>query len=318
MFDVTEINKMDFKELRNAVQMLYDNYTKLKRMFDDAINNIDESNLATTFSKKLDSYESRFKITAKSIESMVSYDDLENNLRQYSTIKQTADEIKMVVSKSQEYADGIQKEMSAEFSMTADRISTKVVNLDNTFQSSISQTAEAIETLVQKKIVSSFESDVMPTDRNTSDSEKEKICVYGGKEYYFNKITSTWREYTDSVSSAFKQTADGFELNGCVSISGDLITDGTISGIDIAGVRFCDSDKYAALQLEASSSHTDMYLYNYDTGKEIFGIYDGISSITMRLNGKGFITYGATGKIIPEGTWDFSQCNVTGLGGVLE
>lgn len=226
MYDTSEIEKMDFKKLRIAVQELYDQYVKLKRTMEDALNNIDEGNLATTFRKKIDNHESMFKITAESIESRVSYEDLENNLRQYSTIKQTADQIQMSVVQSQEYTDSAAEELSSTFTMTADRISTNVVKLkkyaDGNFEklySSIEQTAESINMIVGKQFDKSKAQKIsqFPPD-NTVDTEQ--LCIYDGTYYYYNDIANLWFEYKDSVESAFTQTAGGFILNGCVEVQG--------------------------------------------------------------------------------------------------
>lgn len=319
MYDMSEIEKMDFKELRTSVQELYDQYVKLKRTLDDALYNIDESNLATTFRKKLKNNESMLKITAESIESRVSYEDLENNLRQYSTIKQTADQIQMSVVQSQEYTDSATEELSSTFTMTADRISTNVVKLNKKVDgnytklySSLTQTAEAIETIVGKEMTESFEKTTMPTADNTTDAQKEMLCVYGGQKYYFNKITQTWRGYNGSVESAFKQTADGFELNGCVSVSGDLITSGTITGTNLAGGKIYNDKQTAYLELGMSGNLGDMRLYRA-SGDEIFKVYDNATNVMFYGLGNCFINVGESGTVYPRGTWDFSSCNITGL-----
>lgn len=228
MYDVSEMQRMDFKQLRTAVVELYDQYVKLKRTIDDALNNIDESNLATTFRKKLNKHESMFKITAESIESRVSYEDLENNLSKYSTIKQTADQIQMSVVQSQEYTDSAAGELSSTFTMTADRISTNVVKLkkytDGNFEkvySSIEQSAEAINMIVGKQFDKSKARKINQfPPGNTID--KQQLCVYNGTYYYYNDIANQWLEYKDNVQSAFTQTADGFILNGCVEVQGRI------------------------------------------------------------------------------------------------
>lgn len=331
MYDMTEIEKMDFKQLRNAVQELYDSYVKLKRLIEDSLDNIDESNLATTFRKKLDNHESMLSITAEKIESRVSYEDLENNLSQYSTISQTADQIQMSVVQSQEYTDNATEELSSTFTMTADRISTNVVKLNKKVDgnytklySSITQTAEAIETIVGKELTEYFEATAMPTANNTNDEQKAILCKYNDKLYYFNQITQTWREYSGNVESAFTQTADGFELNGCVSVSGDLITSGTITGVDIAGARFWGNygkNKY----FKVVSGLGDIGLFEHDADENATAVNKdcmwGIVSSTQ--TGRTFHMYSYGNRIMgyndsqkktyPMGTWDFSSCNVIGL-----
>ncbi|MBQ3463825.1 MAG: hypothetical protein IJH36_12140 [Clostridia bacterium] len=219
-----EIAKMDYKQLRNTVIELNDNYIKLKRMLDDTLNNLDASNLATTFRKELDGYKSEFKITAKEISSKVEH--IEDDLEQYSTIKQTADKIEMAVNENREYTDGQTQELSSKFSMTAGQISTNVTKVNNKtekYYSEMAQTADYIRTKVGAVLQrDEFEMSVMPTKKNTDEAQKEMICVYNGKKYYYNIIGEEWREFDGVVESALTQTADGFVLNGCVEVQGKI------------------------------------------------------------------------------------------------
>lgn len=332
MYDSSEIGKMGYKELRNSVQELYDKYTKLKRTIDDALDNIDESNLATTFAKKLNGYESKLSVTAEKIESSISYVDLENSLSQYSTIQQTADKILLSVNENREYTDNAKEELSSTFTITADRIESNVLKVKkrvdgnyDEYKSTITQTAEAIETLVRKKITLLFEKSVMPTKNNTTEEQKSMICKYKNKQYYFNQITQTWREYRDDgVSSAFKQTADGFELNGCVSVSGDLITSGTIKGVDIVGARFLgNSGKHKYFKVVSGLGDIGLFeSYASDTATAINpDCVWGIVSPTQTGRTFHMCSYGQRilgfnddqRKTYPMGTWDFSSCNVIGL-----
>ena len=120
MYHQDDINNMNYKQLRETVSELNDNYVKLKRTLEDALDNIDESNLATTLRKKLNGYDTQFSVTAEKIESKVSYEDLENNLSQYSTVSQTAQAIEMSVVSSQEYTDNSVETLSSTFTMTTE------------------------------------------------------------------------------------------------------------------------------------------------------------------------------------------------------
>ena len=48
LYHQDDINNMNYKQLRETVSELNDKYVKLKRTLEDALDNIDESNLATT------------------------------------------------------------------------------------------------------------------------------------------------------------------------------------------------------------------------------------------------------------------------------
>ena len=65
MYHQDDINNMNYKQLRETVSELNDNYVKLKRTLEDALDNIDESNLATTLRKKLNGYDTQFSVTAE-------------------------------------------------------------------------------------------------------------------------------------------------------------------------------------------------------------------------------------------------------------
>ena len=185
---------MNYKQLRETVSELNDKYVKLKRTLEDALDNIDESNLATTLRKKLNGYDTQFSVTAEKIESKVSYEDLENNLNQYSTVSQTAQAIEMSVVSSQEYTDNSVETLSSTFTMTADGISTRVSKLKKGVETQFNQTAEKIESLAFEKMNTS-EAVTVKEKPSASDKtlDKEKLYKYNNKYYYFTKPTMNRR-----------------------------------------------------------------------------------------------------------------------------
>ena len=98
MFDIP-ISKMNDKQLRNAVQMLYDELAMFKRKYEDAIYNLDSDNLGKSFTIEQNNMKAQIKVTADAIKTMVSDTDLQSALANYSTITQTANAIQTVVSK---------------------------------------------------------------------------------------------------------------------------------------------------------------------------------------------------------------------------
>lgn len=97
-----DITKMNYKELRDEVQLLRDELAKFKRQFTDAINNIDTDNFSSRFVKEQGEMRTAVKIAADGIETKVSKEDFE------STMKQTAESISGIVS---EFVDGSKVEM---------------------------------------------------------------------------------------------------------------------------------------------------------------------------------------------------------------
>lgn len=106
MFDIP-ISKMNDKQLRNAVQMLYDELAMFKRKYNDAIYNLDSDNLGKSFTIEQNHMKAQIKIAADAIKTMVSESDLDKTLENYSTITQTANAIQTVVSKGANLDDAI-------------------------------------------------------------------------------------------------------------------------------------------------------------------------------------------------------------------
>ena len=113
MFD-KDISKMDFKELRSAVQTLYDAYEIMRRKYEDAINNLDSDNFSDGYTVEQNNMKAQVQITADAIKTMVSKADLKSALSAYSTLKQTADAIETVVSKGASLGDAEEVNSSSE------------------------------------------------------------------------------------------------------------------------------------------------------------------------------------------------------------
>lgn len=204
-----DINKMNFKQLKNEVQLLRDELAIFKRKYEDAIYNLDSDNFAKGFTLEQNNMKAQIKISAEAIKTTVSKTDLDTRLESYSTKEQTAEKILQTVSKtyvtnmlSGEYAT--QAELSTEIEQTAEKISA-VVN------ASYSNPTE----------VYSF-----------SSYGKDKSLVYyeSSENLYWHYDGDKWvSSENGNFGSVFEQTANGFSLKGNVKISGDLITSGTIS-----------------------------------------------------------------------------------------
>ena len=114
--------------------------------------------------------------------------------------------------------------MQSQINITADEISTKVSKEDMdgklTDYSTITQTAQKIETAVHRavKIAGAVVIEHIP-DENC---DKSRCYKYGDDVYYYNTVSDKWEVVENAeVSSMFKQTADGFELIGSVYIDGN-------------------------------------------------------------------------------------------------
>lgn len=86
------IEKMNFKELRNEVQYLRDELAMFKRKFNDIIYNLDSDNFGKSFVVAQNNMKAQIKINAEEIATKVSTEDFN------SEITQTADKIRSVVA----------------------------------------------------------------------------------------------------------------------------------------------------------------------------------------------------------------------------
>lgn len=344
------IEKMDFDQLRKAVQLLRDDVDLWKRRYEDAIQNLDESNFGKSFTFTQNGMKAQIKANAQEISTKITAEDLGGALVNYSTISQTADAIQTAVvsvnnatdeklenySTVEQTAAQITSTVTSEFvtNLLGDDIVTNAVltsiieqtaeeikqTVSATYQtkddasddydylySEISQTASDITSIVSKNISAYFTKTSKPTASNTTAVEKSMLCLYNGSYYYFNDVTNTWKTYPASgITTMFKQTSSGFELTGDVSISGDLITEGSIKGLSISTADNLYGD---GVRLNSSTNRLEI-LYN--------GVVVGCWGYTTLPGGSSIYPAGGATLTISgvdaSGTWDFSGCDaVIGL-----
>ena len=89
-----EIKDMDFKELRNEVQMLRDALAIMQRKYEDILYNLDDENFSGSLIKEKNGMKAQIEINENEIKAKVSTEELN------STITQTAYNIEMEVSKA--------------------------------------------------------------------------------------------------------------------------------------------------------------------------------------------------------------------------
>ena len=175
---MSDISKMDFKQLRSEVQILRDEIAKMKRMYEDVIYNLDDDNFSSKFIKEKENMKTSIEVTAEGIKTKVSKTDLEKSLSEYSTISQTAAQISSTVTK--EYVDNL---LGGEY-VTDVVLSSKISQSADEIYMYVNETRDDLETSISRVSVTAngFESRVQDLE--------------GFKE------------------STFTQTADGFTLDG--------------------------------------------------------------------------------------------------------
>lgn len=148
-----------------------------------------------------------------------------------------------------------------------------------------------------------------------------QLVSYNGKTYYYNDVKKKWeRTDEDWLISQFIQTSSGFTFIGDVRVTGDMIVDNTITADKIVTNGLACTKLYksneADVYLEIGENDGDLSLYN--NGNLVFSVYDEIAgSANLSIYGVKFITVG-NGIAYPNGGWNFSGANVSGLYAVFE
>ena len=272
---------------------------------------------ARTFSrvvKAIKNVEVRLEVTSDSI--IASVEDLTNSTNEkFAELTLTADGLSASITQEQTSriegdkalennltltAEGIRADITAEVNNLYDKISTVEVRADGVYSR------------VQKNISAHFESNVMPTKANTDDEQKSMLCKYNNTYYYYDEYSDTWKVYPYSgIYTAFEQTAAGFALTGDVTINGDLITEGTISGII---VRTSPNSLGDNVRLNSTNNSLELMYGSTVIGRwEMFDV--GTSQIAPTGGGKliigNSISGASGGSTYAYGAWDFSQSNIT-------
>lgn len=207
------IDKMNFKQLRNEVQLLRDELAIMKRKYEDVIYNIDESNFSSKIIKERDNMKAEISVTADEIKTKLSKEDLDGELTNYSTITQTAEMIKSTVT----------EEVIGEYVTNAigDNYVTKA-----TYQSGIEQTAKDIELSV-------------------SETYQTKVDAEGDYNDLNSKITVSSNSISAIISGTYTDKMFDDYLTGIEIKPGyiKMINGGVYSIYNSDGLRFYDSAK---------------------------------------------------------------------------
>lgn len=125
------INAMNFKQLRNEVQLLRDELAIMKRKYEDIIYNLDDDNFSSRIVKEKGDMRTAIEVNAEGIKTKVSNEDFQ------SAMTQTAEKIETEVKN----LDGT---LSSKISQTAKEIRAEVEDVEEGILSEISQTASEI------------------------------------------------------------------------------------------------------------------------------------------------------------------------------
>lgn len=212
-----DINKMDFKQLRNEVQLLRDELAIMQRKYEDLLYNLDTENFSQRIVKQGNDMYTKIEQTAESI--TLQAEKVEENSKNIATLEITAEEISSEVF--EEEADGTkvsrieQNANAIEAEVTARQ--TDVSDLS----SLITQTAEKIQMTVN----ASYSKPVNVATFNEGTADESLIYYETSTEVYHYFDGEKWcTSDTANIYTVFEQTATGFKLKGNVTVDGSLVT----------------------------------------------------------------------------------------------
>ena len=201
---MSDISKMDFKELRSEVQILSDTVAKMKRMYEDIIYNLDDDNFSSQFIKEKDDMKTKIEVTAEGIKTMVSKTDLEDSLSEYSTISQTATKIESAVTSVNNATDTKLKNYSTK-SQTAEEVRTRVAAEIGDLEDSVS---EAVQTAYGfESRVSNLEDFKTSTFTQTADG-----FTLDGEKTTFTGVIYLTDDNNKRKFSIFHDDSQGYEM----------------------------------------------------------------------------------------------------------
>ena len=234
------ISNMNMKQLRNEVQALRDELAIFKRKYEDVIYNLDTDNFSGRFIKEQDNMKTSIEVTAKGIKSMVSKEEMESFKE--STISQTAEQIKIEVSKVNTATDDkLKSYATTEWTTNAitstvsetyitDKIGDKYVS-DDTFEqykvnasSEIQATANGIYVTVMEEVSGEYETknDAERVYGSLETSISDVYVTANGVRSKVEKVSKGKYEYTDGevtkTATLFEQSADKFYFDGWKTI----------------------------------------------------------------------------------------------------
>jgi hypothetical protein len=228
------INKMDFKQLRNEVQLLRDELAIMQRKYEDILYNLDDDNFSGQFLKE------------------------KANMK--TSIEQTEESITLQAEKVNDNSENI-----ASLQITAEGIRSEVNEINGNLENytTIEQTAEAIRSQAYASADLSSAIEISDISKATDQTKTYYIKDGNGDKtyYYYSNISGEWEEIVGGgIDTVFEQTAEGFKLKGNVKIDGSCILTDSLT--------FDSSDN--PLQVEYSVDGTTDWHSGFDATNDKF------------------------------------------------
>lgn len=266
----------EIKKLSDRVQYLEDQLVKQRRENANLMEELDASRtsgISSSFVGAVDKKFSEIMQTEEKIQMTVA-DVSDEAKKQYSKYEQTAEKVAVVVADIEENV----KQSISEIEATAKDISFKV----GTYWYAVVNVGVNPEDIDNKGALSKY---------------TDSLITYKNQNYYYNDITDKWQKTdSDSITSQFLQTANGFKLNGDVLIDGNTFVNGEFS---------------TAVENSINVKIVGGSIIFYTEGNDLFKL-ERTDAGYMQMYIRNGWELGFSGE------FDFSAANVTGLYAVFE
>ena len=251
-----------------------------------------------------------FEEAFKKLESRVQY--LEDKLIKQQ--RENADLLEQLTSLSDSgVSTALVGKLNKKFSeivQTEGKISSTVADLSDETRkkySKIEQTAEKIETevgAVYNEVLIGTNGNPV-TNPEAYESYKGSLVSWNGNNYRYSSLLGKWEKVDgNSISSSFKQTADGFYLDGDVKIDGNTYQNGKIisSSFYATGNSGQGSAIYIYKSNETSNSENKVGFISYESSEpEEFSAGEKIVIASEMGKSLKLVTYADSNKEIESG-----------------
>ena len=284
---MSDINKMDFKELRNEVQLLRDKLAKIERKYDDVLYNLDTDNFSQRYVKSLDNKYSSITQTAEAIKAVVSkgaqldeaivIDSLDDAVdKEAIYVIQETDEDGKVLSETYYYFNDITKQW-------------EILSGDNIY-TVFEQTSEGFNLKGNVKVDGSC----VLTDTLTFNSENKPLDV----QYSVNGVNN-WHDTFNSGKDYYMRIKIGADWSSAMKIVGEDGDDGSDANVTFSKVNAVLGHLYKTVDGGVPTTVTGSYIYSPNVlGGTFYGgeYYAGSGEGYSKMDDDGFNIYDSNGN----------------------
>ena len=254
----TNINNMNIKQLRNAVQLLRDEIAIMKRKYEDILYNLDTDNFSSRFVKEQGDMRTAIEVTAEGIKTKVSKEELDK----YSTIEQTAESIQSVVSKTAELDKAIEIESLEKLKANGDKENIYVIR------------------------------------EKTTNSDGKSVVKSETYYYFNDITNQWEVLSGDSIYTMFEQTSEGFNLKGNVKIDGSTVITENLTLSGIVTWNMDNSPVKTQYSVNGSSNWHDTYTNGDMYMRMTFNGGKNWSTATKVVGSDGVVEYSKVNSIL--------------------